>query len=151
MEDGGKVPWTRSIFQVLGESIKGYGCQFQTVGSMPTLRNKDRFPGTGATLAACWLSCTVPKVVQEACFPHQLIKEPSSVDQLVWGVEFGHFPLLQDYNSVRVQNRVDTMSDCDDGPVLEHSASKCGLQHRVRFDVDSGCRLVQHQNVAWSQ
>lgn len=66
--------------------------------------------------------------VQQSSFAYKLVEQAALPYQLLWSVEFCHLPLLENDNSVRVQDRVDAMGDGDDGSVLEDRTSKRCLQ-----------------------
>jgi hypothetical protein len=115
----------------------------------PSLRAHIR--GAGVPLVLAWHSCAVSKAVQESGFADQFVEQASSVDELCRSVKFRNLALLQHYDSIRVQNGVDTVRYRDDGTIVEDATPQSGLQHGICFDVNScGC-FVENQDVAGCQ
>ena len=89
----------------------------------PTLCKQDTDPRHWRSLASRWFNCPVSEVVQQACLPDEFVEKPSSADQFPRGIEFGHLSLLQHDDAIRVQDRVDSMRNRDDGTIFEYVAS----------------------------
>ena len=43
------------------------------------------------------------------------------------------------------------MRNGDDGPVVKHASAECSLQHSICFDIDSGGRFVEDEDVGRSE
>lgn len=68
--------------------------------------------GTGETLA-----------VKQTSLLGQLVEAATLLDQVGWCVEFRHSALVKDDDTIRVDDSVDAMRDCDDRAVLENTAT----------------------------
>jgi hypothetical protein len=66
----------------------------------------------------------------------ELVEFAASLDQLLRRVEFSHSPLVQNYDPIRVNDRVDAVRNCDDSPIREDAAAQGALQQRIRLHVN---------------
>lgn len=58
---------------------------------------------------------------------YQFIKMTPSAYKCWWGVEFYHYALIKNNDTIGVKYGVDSMGDGDDGAILEHMAPHCRL------------------------
>lgn len=68
-------------------------------------------------------NCEAIVVVQQTGFLGQVEKFPTLLDELRRRVKFGHSTLVQHNDSIRVDDRIDTMGYGDYSAVLENAAT----------------------------
>lgn len=90
--------------------------------------------------AARLLLCNAGELfgTKETCFFDQLVEQTLAADEFGRSVELSNRAVIQYDDAVTVQDCVDAVRDRNDRPILEHIAAQCRLQHRIRFDIDSG-------------
>lgn len=76
--------------------------------------------------------------VNQASFLGKLVEPATSFDQLRWRVELRHTALVQDDDSIRINDGIDAVRNRDDGAVLEDTATQGTLKQCVRLYVDCG-------------
>lgn len=75
---------------------------------------------------------------KQAGLPYQFVKQALLLDQFGRRIELSHSSVVKYHNAIAVQNRVDTVRNRNDRPILEHVASECGLQQCIRLHINSG-------------
>jgi hypothetical protein len=81
-------------------------------------------------------------VVEQAGLLGELVEFAATLDQLCGRVELRHTPLVQNDDTIGVDDRVDAVRDRDDGSVLEDAAAQGALQVCVGFYVNRGLSLL---------
>lgn len=69
----------------------------------------------------------VGDLVEESSFSHEFVEKASLLHELRRRIEFCHLALLEDYDTIRVQNGVDPMRNGDNSSVIEHGTAQCLL------------------------
>lgn len=95
-----------------------------------------------ANLASIGDSAAIAEAIEQSSFSNKLVKQSPLLDQLLGRIKLGHSSLLQHYDAVRVQYRVDPMSDRDYCAVLEYSASERCLQHLIGLHIYGRSGLI---------
>jgi hypothetical protein len=81
-------------------------------------------------------------VVEQAGLLGELVEFSATLDQLCGRVELRHTPLVQNDDTIGVDDRVDAVRDRNDGSVLEDAAAQGALQVCVGFYVNRGLSLL---------
>lgn len=74
--------------------------------------------------------------VKQTGFLDQLVEEAFAADERRWGVEFRNRTVVEDDDAIGIEDCVDTMSNRDDSPIPEHTATQGALEQSIRLNVN---------------
>ncbi len=84
--------------------------------------------------------------VQQTSLPDKLIEQPFALDQSGRRIEFGNIAVIEDDNSVGIEDRIYPMRNRDDCSVVKHVTPECRLQHSIGLHIDGSlsnmCQLL---------